>query len=79
MAAESELGPVFSPTGPDAALYGAAEGFPTADRSLPIQPGNVPAQISLRRVQPFRRDLSDAADQARCDARSAVVEQLGQR
>jgi CubicO group peptidase (beta-lactamase class C family) len=40
MATESDLGPVFSPTGPDAALYGAAEGFPIADRSLPIQPGN---------------------------------------
>src|SRR5229473_5431512 len=40
MADESDLGPVFSPTGPDAALYGAAEGFPIADRSLPIQPGN---------------------------------------
>jgi len=40
MAVENELGPVFSPTGPDAELYGAAEGFPIADRSLPIQPGN---------------------------------------
>jgi CubicO group peptidase (beta-lactamase class C family) len=40
MADENELGPVFSPTGPDAVLYGAAEGFPIADRSLPIQPGN---------------------------------------
>jgi CubicO group peptidase (beta-lactamase class C family) len=40
MAVENELGPVFSPTGPDAELYGTAEGFPIADRSLPIQPGN---------------------------------------
>src|ERR1700692_472894 len=32
--------PVFSPSGPDAELYGAAEGFPIADRSLPVQPGN---------------------------------------
>src|SRR5258708_36037895 len=40
MEVENELGPVFSPTGPDAELYGAAEGFPIADRSLPIQPGN---------------------------------------
>src|SRR5260370_16439052 len=40
MAVENELGPVFSPTGPDAELYGAADGFPIAERSLPIQPGN---------------------------------------
>ncbi len=39
-AAESGTGPVFSSSGPDAELYGAAEGFPIADRSLPIQPGN---------------------------------------
>jgi CubicO group peptidase (beta-lactamase class C family) len=32
--------PAFSPSGPDAELYGAAEGFPIADRSLPVQPGN---------------------------------------
>jgi Beta-lactamase len=38
--AESDTGPVFSSSGPDAELYGAAEGFPIADRSLPIQPGN---------------------------------------
>src|SRR5258708_35811248 len=39
-AAESGTGPVFSSSGADAELYGAAEGFPIADRSLPIQPGN---------------------------------------
>jgi CubicO group peptidase (beta-lactamase class C family) len=39
-AVENGAGPVFSPSGPDAELYGTAEGFPIADRSLPIQPGN---------------------------------------
>lgn len=33
-------GPVFSPSGPDAGRYGAAEGYPIADSSLPIQPGD---------------------------------------
>ncbi len=32
--------PGFSPTGPNAELYGAAEGFPVADRALVVQPGN---------------------------------------
>ncbi len=40
MAPENDTGPVFSPTGPDAERYGAAEGFPIADRALPVQPGN---------------------------------------
>jgi CubicO group peptidase (beta-lactamase class C family) len=33
-------GPIFSPSGPDAERYGAAEGFPIADPSLPVQPGD---------------------------------------
>jgi CubicO group peptidase (beta-lactamase class C family) len=32
-------GPVFSPSGPNAELYGAAEAFPIADPSLAHQPG----------------------------------------
>jgi CubicO group peptidase (beta-lactamase class C family) len=39
-AAENDAGPVFSPTGPDAERYGAAEGFPISDPALPVQPGN---------------------------------------
>lgn len=39
-AAESGIGPVFSPSGPDAALYGAAEGFPIPDPVLARQQGN---------------------------------------
>jgi CubicO group peptidase (beta-lactamase class C family) len=38
--AEHSDGPVFSPSGPDAVRYGAAEGFPIADRSLRFQPGD---------------------------------------
>lgn len=36
----NNAGPVLSPSGPDAELYGAAEGFPIADPALPVQPGN---------------------------------------
>src|SRR5271165_6982637 len=39
MSGENGAGPVFSPSGPNAELYGAAEGFPIADRSLAHQPG----------------------------------------
>jgi CubicO group peptidase (beta-lactamase class C family) len=39
MASESDLGPGFSPSGPSAKLYGEDEGFPVADRSLTVQPG----------------------------------------
>jgi len=39
-AADNDAGPVFSPTGPDAERYGAAEGFPIANRALFVQPGN---------------------------------------
>ena len=40
-------GPIFSPSGPNAELYGAAEGFPIADRSLAHQPGE-PHQVKYR-------------------------------
>jgi CubicO group peptidase (beta-lactamase class C family) len=40
-------GPIFSPSGPNAELYGAAEGFPIADRSLAHQPGE-PYQAKYR-------------------------------
>jgi CubicO group peptidase (beta-lactamase class C family) len=36
---EDGAGPVFSPSGPNGELYGAAEGFPIADRTLAHQPG----------------------------------------
>jgi CubicO group peptidase (beta-lactamase class C family) len=38
-AAENNSGPVFSPSGPDAARYGAAEGYPIADLALAHPPG----------------------------------------
>jgi CubicO group peptidase (beta-lactamase class C family) len=40
VAAENDAGPVFSPTGPDAERYGAADGFPISNPALPVQPGN---------------------------------------
>ena len=40
VAAENDAGPVFSPTGPDAERYGAAEGFPISNPALAVQPGN---------------------------------------
>jgi CubicO group peptidase (beta-lactamase class C family) len=40
------LGPVFSSTGPDAALYGAAEGFPPGERMTASQPGHLVATYS---------------------------------
>jgi CubicO group peptidase (beta-lactamase class C family) len=39
-AAEDSAGPVFSPSGPNADLYGAAENYPIKDTSLPFTPGN---------------------------------------
>jgi CubicO group peptidase (beta-lactamase class C family) len=45
--AGNDPGPVFSPTGPDAELYGAAEGFPIADPALARQPGD-PRQPKYR-------------------------------
>jgi hypothetical protein len=52
---ESAAGPVFSLSGPNAELYGASEGFPIADRALPVQPGE-PYQLKYRvgALQPFR-------------------------
>jgi hypothetical protein len=58
-------GPVFSPSGPNANLYGAAEGFPIADRSLAHQPGE-PYQVKYRvgahnyfdKIYPTHRQLS---------------------
>jgi CubicO group peptidase (beta-lactamase class C family) len=39
-AAENVIGPVFSPSGPDAELYGASENYPIKDLALPFVPGN---------------------------------------
>jgi hypothetical protein len=47
MSAEIGAGPVFSASGPNAELYGAAGGFPIADRSLAHQPGE-PYQVKYR-------------------------------
>jgi hypothetical protein len=44
---DNGAGPVFSPSGPNAELYGAAEGFPIADHSLAHQPGE-PHQVKYR-------------------------------
>jgi CubicO group peptidase (beta-lactamase class C family) len=46
-AAGNELGPGFSPSGPNAAYYGENEAYPVADRSLARQPGE-PYQIKYR-------------------------------
>lgn len=47
MSGGNGVGPVFSPSGPNAELYGAAEGFPIADHSLAHQPGD-PYQVKYR-------------------------------
>src|SRR5438132_6224413 len=47
MSGENGSGPVFSPSGPNAELYGAAEGFPIADHSLVHQPGE-PRELKYR-------------------------------
>jgi len=39
-AAENVRGPVFSPSGPNAELYGAGENYPIKDPTLPYVPGN---------------------------------------
>ncbi|NOJ39830.1 serine hydrolase domain-containing protein [Bradyrhizobium australiense] len=39
VASEAALGPVFSDTGPEAEVYGAAAGFPVGDRASASQPG----------------------------------------
>ena len=41
MASESGVGPGFSPSGPNAKVYGEEEGFPVADHSLTVQPGEL--------------------------------------
>jgi CubicO group peptidase (beta-lactamase class C family) len=38
-ASEPGIGPMFSPSGPDAAHYGAADGYPIADPKLGFHPG----------------------------------------
>jgi CubicO group peptidase (beta-lactamase class C family) len=45
--AVASVAPVFSPTGPEAARYGAAENYPIADRSLTVQPGE-PYDVKYR-------------------------------
>jgi hypothetical protein len=47
MASEDGLGPGFSPSGPNAKLYGEKEGFPVADHSLTLQPGE-PYNVKYR-------------------------------
>ena len=44
---ENSASPTFSPSGPHAELYGAAEGFPVADYSLARQPGD-PYEVKYR-------------------------------
>jgi Beta-lactamase len=39
---QTDAGPVFSPSGPDAERYGAAEGFPVSDPTRLNQPGDPP-------------------------------------
>jgi CubicO group peptidase (beta-lactamase class C family) len=47
MSGENGAGPIFSPSGPNAELYGAAVGFPIADHSLVHQPGE-PYELKYR-------------------------------
>jgi hypothetical protein len=44
---DDRAGPIFSPSGPNAELYGAAEGFPIPDGSLAYQPGE-PHEVKYR-------------------------------
>ena len=72
-------GPVFSPSGPDAKRYGAAEGFPIADHSLPVQPGD-PYELKYRvgayshydEIFPTRRIARAAVPWCFTNARSDV-------
>jgi FMN phosphatase YigB (HAD superfamily) len=65
---ENGGGPVFSSSGPNAERYGAAEGYPIADRSLAIQPGE-PHELKYRvgayshfdEIYPTRRIKRSAA------------------
>jgi CubicO group peptidase (beta-lactamase class C family) len=47
MAAENGVGPGFSPSGPNATVYGEEEGFPVTDHSLTVQPGE-PYDVKYR-------------------------------
>ena len=46
-ASENDSGPDFSPSGPNADYYGEKEGFPVADHSLTVQPGE-PYNVKYR-------------------------------
>ena len=65
--AETETGPVFSPTGPEAERYGAAEGFPIAVPLSVNQPGDPPDKYKIGayshydEVHPTRRIARAAA------------------
>jgi CubicO group peptidase (beta-lactamase class C family) len=47
IASENRLGPRFSPSGPNAKVYGEEEGFPVVDHSLAVQPGE-PYDVKYR-------------------------------
>jgi len=47
MSGDNGAGPVFSASGPNAELYGAAEGYPIADHALLHQPGE-PYEVKYR-------------------------------
>jgi CubicO group peptidase (beta-lactamase class C family) len=59
--AQTDAGPGFSPSGPDALRYGAAEGFPVADPTRIFQPGDpdekyrVGAYSRYDQIHPTRR------------------------
>jgi CubicO group peptidase (beta-lactamase class C family) len=84
---ENDAGPVFSPSGPNAELYGAAEGFPIADRALAVQPGE-PHQAKYRvgayshfdEIYPTHRISRAAAPwsfkRSRVDIRYSIVDYL---
>ena len=68
MAVENVAGPVFSPSGPDAELYGAADGFPVPDPALARRQGNpyepryrVGAFSHFDEIYPTRRIVRTAA------------------
>jgi CubicO group peptidase (beta-lactamase class C family) len=47
LASEDDFGPGFSPSGPNAKVFGGDEGFPVADRALKVQPGE-PHDVKYR-------------------------------
>jgi CubicO group peptidase (beta-lactamase class C family) len=67
MAGDAETGPVFSPTGPEAERYGAAEGFPIAVPLSVNQPGDPPDKYKIGayshydEIHPTRRIARAAA------------------